>query len=767
MDRRTFEIPLANVCKEDCIAIAGYLFYITNNFYKSSFFLEGNDAFYVIRKFAESLSLTDRFTQVLSSLVELYYKAGELHPYVFEEDDAYEEINYPSRRRNKKNNKFLYEEDKEVADITNFSRLNENTLNFLRLMVIPDRNIYSQIVYYTFFTTAKVSIKACHNKLPLRYEKKMHDISKLKFLQKELNLSDKETEYLLCRYRKGTIESITELLSDLTNSSSELYPKILDISEREFKKITRPDSKLRQYGFINDNKELNPVLIDCIEEQNFSLYFADCIKIQNLSEVYDLSSFEVPDKNTSIYKSLLESNNPISLLLYGAPGAGKTEYAKALIKSTGKKALIFKNEAELMDADEVLCRLNCLLSLNRKDSILIIDEADNLLSTCISTFFGPIHSSKKKGIVNKMLESSQNKVIWIVNYKSQIDESTLRRFTVSYKFSPMSAKMLENIAEKKLNSLEIENKTKGEIVNLLSRYKVTGASVDNLVKAVNSMKSNDNEMLLENVKIVLKDNSTLLHNEAKMRTSVKESYDMSVLNTSIPAEKILKMLQNAKKYSDKNPGTGSVKMLLYGLSGTGKTEFSRYISQCLGKDILLKRASDIFDKYVGGTEQNISQAFQEAAANDMILLFDEADSFFADRNGASRNYERTQVNEFLTQLEEFPGIVICTTNLRNIMDPAMLRRFHITVDFKALTEEGISRLLSKFFKEYTFTQQMVKELSRYGTVTPGDFGRLSDTIKFMDQEDITSEYIVEELCNIQKEKNENGNQYRSAIGFCA
>ena len=136
-------------------------------------------------------------------------------------------------------------------------------------------------------------------------------------------------------------------------------------------------------------------------------------------------------------------------------------------------------------------------------------------------------------------------------------------------------------------------------------------------------------------------------------------------------------------------------MLFYGLSGTGKTEFARYISSCLGKDILLKRASDILDKYVGESEKHIKDAFQEAEATNSILLFDEADSFFADRNSVHNSWERTQVNEFLTQMEEFGGILICTTNLKQIMDSAMNRRFHMIVEFKSLTENGIECMLKR------------------------------------------------------------------------
>ena len=76
-------------------------------------------------------------------------------------------------------------------------------------------------------------------------------------------------------------------------------------------------------------------------------------------------------------------------------------------------------------------------------------------------------------------------------------------------------------------------------------------------------------------------------------------------------------------------------------------------------------------KYVGDNEQNIKEAFEEAEETDSILLFDEADSFFANRENANTSWERTMVNEFLTQMEEFSGILICTTNLRKIYFPSV------------------------------------------------------------------------------------------------
>ena len=760
LDNKLYGMNIEDISKEDLLCSIAYLFLLTQNFNTGAL-----DVIYpFIEKLVIRLELWQRMEEVLQTYVDFLEKKNILrlcNPNLTEEK--------PMSLRNCIENdgdpkSIKYEVDKQI-DLYQGELLGPEK-NFYRIMLSKGKGMLSQILYHIFFNKREIKLERFQNKLPVRFDYMVSNTSKLDFLKKELELSEEEARYLLFRYRKLTIEGFAEVLDSFGYNSLYLYKTVLGITQSQFKQITRSDSKLRQFGFIEDDRSINPVVVDIIDNQDLSIYFADFIKPQELDQTYPLNSFPVPEKNSAIYKGLLQAETPVSMLLYGAPGSGKTEYAKALVKSAGMKALVFKNESEVMSKDIALSRLNSLLSLNRKDTVLIVDEADSLLSTSRMSFFGPLDSPKTKGLVNKMLELSQNKVIWVVNYTSQIDESTLRRFTVSHKFEPMSVSMLEKIAEKKLEKLEIEKSSKKEIVRLLSKYKVTGSSVENLITTVNSMKDKSEETVLENLEIVLKDNSSLLHGSSKMRTHVKASYDMSVLNTSLSAKKIMDMLYNAKKFAEKNPEAGAVRMLFYGLSGTGKTEFARYISESLGKELLLKRASDILDKYVGGTEQNIAAAFEEAARNDQILLFDEADSFFSDRKNAERNFERTQVNEFLTQLEEFPGIVICTTNLRNIMDPAMLRRFHITVDFKALTEEGVKKLLGKFFSGYEFEDKLLRRLCDYGSVTPGDFRKLSDTIKFMATEEVTAEYIIEQLCEIQNEKDIDLCSTRR-VGFCA
>ena len=544
---------------------------------------------------------------------------------------------------------------------------------------------------------------------------------------------------------------------------------MLGISTKDLAYILRSDQKLKTFGFIDQDGDYNLTLNECIEAQSIEPYFSNLLKPLDCNEAYSLESFSVNQDSLEICTDLLKGNNPVSILFYGKPGSGKTELAKAICKTTGKNVYIFKNEVE-SGGPSPLGELVCLLSMERQDSILIVDEADSLIKTLDFSFFGPM-PSRTKGTINKMLENNRDKVIYIINHQQQIDESTRRRFTFSIKFEAMPARQLRSIAKTKIESIELADNTKNQILDLFDKYKLTGQSVDNIVKTIEGMECKDEETLLKKVQIVMKENSMLLNGKSKMRDTVKPEYDPKVLNASMDPLEIVEMVQNAAKFAEKNKGTDSgVRMLFYGLSGTGKTELARYLAEQLGKPILLKRASDILGMFVGENEQNIRDAFAEAEASDSILLFDEADSFFYNRNQAQRSWERSTVNEFLTQMEEFSGILICTTNLRNIMDPAMQRRFHILVEFKPMKFEGIKTMLERYFPAYHLSNKEVEELEDSESVTPGDFGALSSRIRFMNQDKIDATYILEELKKMQVEKknqwHEEGNRAHK-IGFGA
>ncbi len=721
----------------------------------------------------DKLDLGKHADAVLNTLIKKLIKVKQLTPIKLEAKCRHP---FDSNKKIPAN----YREDQSIYEnCGNWDTYTLRDINLVRVLFSSNKNNFAKIIALTFFTKPgsidENSIIPNKIIIPQKIKKAVEDISSVQFAVDTLKLSVDEAQILQVAYRIQSVQELYSVCNDLYRNTDlsriDIYSKCTGKNQKEIRMLLKKDQKLKAYGLIDNDGDMDQDAIDAIYIKDIRLYFTDIVKNEKSLKAYEPESFSVSKEKTDIAIQLLKSKNPCNILLYGAPGAGKTEYAKALIKQSGLKMTSYKNELEIVEKDnpetKALNRLNCYLSIKKDDSILVVDEAENILQTKQYSFFGMELSSHKKGTVNKMLENSENKVIWIVNYTNEMDESTLRRFTYSIKFNQMPKETLRSIASDKLKTLNMPGNLKNDILDICDKYKITGASVDNVVKTINSLDyhAGKEDKVINDIKSVLEANTSLLYGKKKIRDTVKKSYDLSVLNTSINATEIVQMLQAAENYKNENPEEiDGVRMLFYGMSGTGKTELARYIAKTLGKPLLLKRCSDLLSPFVGQTEQLIAEAFEEAEVTNSILLFDEADSFFSDRANAKQSWERTQVNEFLTQMEEFSGICICTTNLRKIMDPAMQRRFHIISEFKALNKEGIQTLLKTFFEKHEFTDNQIKKLATFNTITPGDFSSLKGKIRFIPKEKITEDYIINELIKIQDEKRMNSN---GQMGFAS
>lgn len=130
-----------------------------------------------------------------------------------------------------------------------------------------------------------------------------------------------------------------------------------------------------------------------------------------------------------------------------------------------------------------------------------------------------------------------------------------------------------------------------------------------------------------------------------------------------------------------NPG---VRVLFVGESGTGKTLAASYIATDLSAPLFRVDLSAVMNKYIGESEKNLAQLLDHAAANDVVLLFDEADALFGTRSEGKETGERFAnmlTNFLLTRIECHPGIVILTTNSRERIDNAFSRRIDVVVEF--------------------------------------------------------------------------------------
>ena len=216
------------------------------------------------------------------------------------------------------------------------------------------------------------------------------------------------------------------------------------------------------------------------------------------------------------------------------------------------------------------------------------------------------------------------------------------------------------------------------------------------------------------------------------------NYSLEGLNINIDPTQMIESVRHVYDYIEANPDERrptNLNILLAGPPGTGKTELVKYIATETGRDVILKRASDLLSMFVGGTEQAIAGAFAEAEQAGAILFLDEADSLIRDRESAVRSWETSQTNELLQQMENFRGVLICATNNELSFDGAAFRRFAIKAKFDYLRDSAKLLFFKRFFSEVEITPEFAVELEKslrdMPCLAPGDFHAVANRLRFV------------------------------------
>lgn len=127
-----------------------------------------------------------------------------------------------------------------------------------------------------------------------------------------------------------------------------------------------------------------------------------------------------------------------------------------------------------------------------------------------------------------------------------------------------------------------------------------------------------------------------------------------------------------------------VAALFAGPSGTGKTMAACAVGHALQRSVYAVDLSRVVSKYIGETEKNLQQVFEEAEQSGAVLLFDEADALFGKRSevkDAHDRYANIETAYLLQRMEAFEGLAILTSNFGQNMDRAFLRRLRFVIDF--------------------------------------------------------------------------------------
>ncbi len=174
---------------------------------------------------------------------------------------------------------------------------------------------------------------------------------------------------------------------------------------------------------------------------------------------------------------------------------------------------------------------------------------------------------------------------------------------------------------------------------------------------------------------------------------------------------IIRHYRNLKEWIDFNPHLmdewdmkkslkKGYRVLFYGPAGTGKTLTATVLGNETSKEVYKIDLSMVVSKYIGETEKNLELLFARAEDKDWILFFDEADAIFGKRTSvrdAHDKYANQEVSYLLQRIEDFNGLVILATNMKNNIDDAFIRRFNDIVKFTIPNEDERKEIWEKSF----------------------------------------------------------------------
>ena len=521
--------------------------------------------------------------------------------------------------------------------------------------------------------------------------------------------------------------------SDLQRTAA-IMADLLKQPKNQILSALKKGSKLDAYGLIDRDYRPDSVhdYLDWGETLDFDEFVTqplnENVLLKSCTEVAQVPSLELDDfahiagmkemMLTYLQQAIKHHRKGVNLLIYGVPGTGKTEFAGLLAQALGISAYnitYMDSDGDVVKAEQRLnySRLAQTL-LNGKQALLIFDEIEDVFN---GSLMERSVAQKNKAWTNQLLENNNVPMIWLSNSVSGIDPAFLRRFDLILEMPDLPLKnksaLITQLAEGKLSPAYVQHfaKVRSLTPAILSR-------TIRVAKELNT--SNFAETLLMMFNQTLKS-----QNKPKIEPLVlgKADYNLDYVACNDNIHRISEGLKQSKKG----------RICCYGPPGTGKTAWAGWLAEELDMPLLLCKGSDLLNPYVGGTERNIAEAFESAKRDNCLLVLDEVDTFLFSREGANRSWERSQVNEMLTQIERFEGLMVVSTNLIEVLDPAALRRFDLKLKFDYLTLKqrlDFAKQQAEILGLPLLSEENLNQIESLNLLTPGDFAAVARRHQF-------------------------------------
>ncbi|MEG1459278.1 MAG: AAA family ATPase [Acetivibrio sp.] len=272
-----------------------------------------------------------------------------------------------------------------------------------------------------------------------------------------------------------------------------------------------------------------------------------------------------------------------------------------------------------------------------------------------------------------VLEREEREALWLYfaeNYR--VDEKVLKKLAGKFHFTPAQIKQVLKCAEERCYAQEQESIT--ETMLYESSYQQLQHKLENKAAKVQIVYEWEDLILPEKKKEMLLDACNQVEYKSKVYTEWGFQEKMAY-------------------------GRG-ISMIFAGSPGTGKTMAAQVMAGCLHMELYKVELAGIVSKYIGETEKNLKEIFDEAKKSHGILFFDEADVLFSKRTevkDANDKYNNMEAAFLLQKIEEYSGVVILASNFLQNIDEAFKRRISFIIEFPFPDEEHRIQLWKSVF----------------------------------------------------------------------
>ena len=537
---------------------------------------------------------------------------------------------------------------------------------------------------------------------------------------------------LLLRYEtQASIQAMLDVVCGVRGNGFSLREPtlgwLLDACPAGVRRLFRADGRMLQSGLVSVDEDQRLTLARRLNRLAWSVEGGDVRRLllggEGDSEL-DWSDFEhlgtvLRDVERLIRGAAEQGVHGVNILVYGAPGTGKTAFCQTLAKHLGL-ALFSVGESgsagEEPGRSERLSELllaQALLAADRR-AVLLFDEMEDLLVGAgdgAAFGFAPQPASGASRVfLHRLLERSPTPTLWTTHDAQALHPAVLRRMTYAVRMQALPVSVRTRIWSRQLALHGIEA-TQDDARVLARQFEDSPG-----LAAAAAATAHICQGGLDVARRCVQSLSAAMGPDMQARRAsaqfladagVDAPFDPSLIEADIDLVALADRLAGAE--------TRAFSLCLQGPPGTGKTASLHYLAERLERDLVELRGGELLGMWPGETERNLADAFASAAAQGTFLVIEQAEALLAERH-ASVGWEASAGSELLAWLANHPLPFACTAGDDLRLDQAVLRHFVFRCAFGFLGPATAARAFRLWFG-----RDLPADLRLPASLTHGDF----------------------------------------------